>query len=63
MEASKKKKKKRHSVMWGACVLSHVHLFATPWSVACQAPLSMEFSRQNTGMGHHFLLQGILLTQ
>ena len=28
------------------CVLSHVQLFATPWTVACQAPLSMEFSRQ-----------------
>ena len=26
--------------------LSHVWLFATPWTVACQAPLSMEFSRQ-----------------
>ena len=25
---------------------SHVQLFATPWTVACQAPLSMEFSRQ-----------------
>ena len=24
---------------------SHVQLFATPWTVACQAPLSMEFSR------------------
>ena len=22
--------------------LSHVQLFATPWTVACQAPLSME---------------------
>ena len=28
------------------CVLSHVHLFAAPWIVAHQAPLSMEFSRQ-----------------
>ena len=28
------------------CALSHVWLFATPWTVACQAPLSMEFSRQ-----------------
>ena len=28
------------------CVLSHVPLFATPWTVACQAPLSMGFSRQ-----------------
>ena len=27
-------------------VLSRVRLFATPWIVACQAPLSMEFSRQ-----------------
>ena len=30
-------------------VLSHisrVRLFATPWTVACQAPLSMRFSRQ-----------------
>ena len=26
--------------------LSHVLLFATPWTVAHQAPLSMEFSRQ-----------------
>ena len=25
---------------------SHVRLFATPWTVACQAPLSMGFSRQ-----------------
>ena len=31
-----------------AQLLSHVHLFATPWTVACQAPLSMEFSRQDT---------------
>ena len=27
--------------------LSHVQLFATPWTVACQAPLSMDFSRQD----------------
>ena len=26
--------------------LSHVQLFATPWTVACQAPLSMGFSGQ-----------------
>ena len=26
--------------------LSHVLLFATPWAVACQRPLSMGFSRQ-----------------
>ena len=28
------------------CVLSHIQLFATPWTVAHQATLSMEFSRQ-----------------
>ena len=26
--------------------LSHVQHFVTPWTVACQAPLSMGFSRQ-----------------
>ena len=26
-------------------LLSHVQLFVTPWTVARQAPLSMEFSR------------------
>ena len=25
---------------------SFVQLFVTPWTIACQAPLSMEFSRQ-----------------
>ena len=29
-----------------ACVFSHVQLFATPWTVPHQAPLSMEISRQ-----------------
>ena len=35
----------------------------TPWTVACQDPLSMEFSRQEDWSGLHFLLQGIFLTQ
>ena len=30
------------------CTLSHVRLFATPWTVAHQGPLSMEFSRQES---------------
>ena len=30
---------------------SHVWLFATPWTVACQAPLSMGFSRQEYWSG------------
>ena len=36
---------------------SHVQLFATPWTVAHQAPLSMGFPGKNTGGGCHFLLQ------
>ena len=28
-----------------ACVLSCVRLFVTQWTIACQAPLSMEFPR------------------
>ena len=35
--------------------LSHVRLFATPWTAAYQAPLSMGFS--STGVGCHCLLQ------
>ena len=31
--------------------LSHVQLFATPWAIACLAPLSMEFSRQEYWSG------------
>ena len=44
-------------------MLSHVWLFATSWTVACQAPLSVEFSRQEYWRRLPFLLQGILLTQ
>ena len=46
-----------------AWVLSHVRLFATPWAVARQAPLSMGFSRQEYWMSCHALLQGVFLTQ
>ena len=42
---------------WGkfvcVCELSRIPLFATPWTVAHQTPLSMEFSR-HTGVGCHF---------
>ena len=41
-------------------LLSCVRLFATPWTVARQAPLSMGFSRQEYWSSCHFLLQGIL---
>ena len=33
---------------------SHVQLFVTPWTVACHAPLSMEFSRQECWSGLPF---------
>ena len=56
-------------------VFSCVQFFATPWTKAYQAPLSMEFSipgkflpgifqaSKNTRVGCHFLFQGIFLTQ
>ena len=28
------------------CVFSRVWLFATPWTITCQVPVSMECSRQ-----------------
>ena len=37
-----------------AQLLSHVWLFATPWTVATQAPLSMGFSRQEYWSGLPF---------
>ena len=42
------------SVSYGyeyACVLGCIWLFATPWTVARQAPLSIEFSRQECWSG------------
>ena len=42
------------------CVFRHSWwLFASPWTVACQAPLSMETGK-NTGVGCHLLLWGNL---
>ena len=49
------------------CVYTHTHTssvmsdsFATPWTVACQAPLSMEFSRQEYWRGLPFPTPGDL---
>ena len=39
---------------------SRVRLFVTPWTVACQAPLSMEFSRQEYWSGLPFPSPGDL---
>ena len=43
------------------CVLSPIWLFVTPWTVARQAPLSVEFSRQEYWSGLPFLSPGDLL--
>ena len=50
------------------CVCVYLHFksrptLVTPWSITCQTPLSMGFPSKNTGVGCHFLLQGIFLTQ
>ena len=48
---------------------SHVPLFVTLWTIASQAPLGLSMGcpwdspRSNTGVGCHFLFQGIFPTQ
>ena len=42
-------------------LLSCIQLFVTPWTIAYQAPLSTEFSKQDYKSGYHSLLQGIFL--
>ena len=41
-------------------LLSYVQLFVTLWTVACQTPLSMEFSRQEYWGGYSFFSPGNL---
>ena len=41
-------------------LLSHVQLFATPWIIACQSPLSVEFPRQEYWSGLPFPSPGDL---
>ena len=48
------------AVVW---LLIRVQLFVAPWTVACQALLSMGFPSKNTAVSCHFLLQGIFLIQ
>ena len=43
--------------------VSGIWLSGTSWSVACQAPLSMDCPRQEYWSGSHSLLQGIFSTQ
>ena len=47
----------------GMATHSSILAWRIPWTVACQAPLSLEFSKQNTGVDCHALLQGIFPTQ
>ena len=61
------KRTKLFHVLLGVCVhaqlLTHARLFVTPCTTACQAPLSWGSPGKNTGVGCHFLLQGIFPTQ
>ena len=49
-----------HFVLLHACMFSYVWLFVTAWTVACQAPLSMEISRQEYWSGFPFPSPGDL---
>ena len=44
----KNKSIRRHflSQVRGGCMLNRVQLFVTPWTIACQIPLSLGFPRQ-----------------
>ena len=51
-------------ISWSMCLLSHVRLFAIPWTIlyiAHQAPLSMKFSKQEYWSGLPFPPPGDLL--
>ena len=39
------------TIVAGLSRFSYVQLFMIPWTAACQAPLSMEFSRQENWKG------------
>ena len=45
------------------CHFNHGLCFATPWTTACQAPLSMDFSRQEYWNGSPFPIPGDLPDQ
>ena len=49
--------------VWSLHARSVVSDSVTPWTVACQAPLSMCSPGKNTGVGCHSLLQGIFQNQ
>ena len=53
-------KERRKSLSLYAQLLNSVQLFATPWTGTCQAPLSMEFFRQQYWSGLPFPSSGNL---
>ena len=50
-------------IWWRDLVTNSCTTLVIPWTVACQASLSWDSPGKNTGVGCHFLLQGIFLTQ
>ena len=52
-----------HLCCYAVLSLSHVWLFETPCTAAHQAPQSKGFSRQESSVGCHLLLQGIFPIQ
>ena len=56
LKSSSLEKSSKHNVK----LLSRVQLFVTPWTVACQAPLSMGFPRQEHWSGLPFASPGDL---
>ena len=53
----------RHHQECLCCHFSHVRIFVTLWTVACQAPLSLSSPGKNAGVRCPVLLQGIFPTQ
>ena len=51
----------RYFKKWKCSSLSRLQLFVTPWTVARQVPPSIEFSRQDTRVGCHFLSFNFML--
>ena len=52
-----------HGAGGGGLVAKSCLTLVTPWTVARQDPLSMDFPGRTTAMSCHFLLQGIFPTQ
>ena len=52
-----------HAGQSGGLVTKSCLTLASPWTVARQAPLSMDFPDKDIGMDCHFLFQGNFLTQ